>query len=77
MSALNIGLIAITIMFLGPLLEQIPCVILSAIIVVSLKKIFMQVRQFRNFWAISKIDGVSYSSDLAVLFTRIESEPVG
>lgn len=54
----NVILIGVTIVALGPLLEQIPTAILSSIIVVSLKKIFMQVRDFKNFWAISKIDGV-------------------
>ncbi|XP_003742730.1 LOW QUALITY PROTEIN: prestin-like, partial [Galendromus occidentalis] len=56
-SFFNVVLIAITIVALGPLFEKIPTVILSSIIVVSLKKIFMQVRDFTNFWAISKIDG--------------------
>ena len=59
-SVFNVILIGITIVALGQLLEQIPTVILSAIIVVSLKKIFMQVRDFKNFWGISKIDGVRH-----------------
>ena len=58
MSVINVVLIGVTIVAFGPLLEQVPTVILSAIIVVSLKKILMQIGELQKFWAVSKIDGV-------------------
>lgn len=56
-SLINSALIAIVLLYLGSYLEKLPVAVLAAIIFVSLKKVFMQVRDFINFWRISKIDG--------------------
>lgn len=56
-SVINSVLIAIVLLYLGSYLEKLPVAVLAAIIFVSLKKVFMQVRDFWNFWLISKIDG--------------------
>ncbi|XP_064489770.1 prestin-like [Ornithodoros turicata] len=56
-SLINSALITVVILSVGSYLEKIPIAVLSAIIFVSLKKIFMQVRDLKNFWNISKIDG--------------------
>lgn len=56
-SIINSILIAIVLLYLGSYLEKLPVAVLAAIIFVSLKKVFMQVRDFWNFWLISKIDG--------------------
>lgn len=56
-SIINSILIAIVLLYVGSYLEKLPVAVLAAIIFVSLKKVFMQVRDFWNFWLISKIDG--------------------
>ncbi|CAN7993379.1 unnamed protein product, partial [Ixodes pacificus] len=56
-SLINSALIAIVLLYLGSYLEKLPVAVLAAIIFVSLKKVFMQVRDFINFWKFSKIDG--------------------
>ncbi|XP_077493284.1 prestin-like isoform X1 [Amblyomma americanum] len=56
-SLINTALIAIVLLYLGSYLENLPVALLASIIFVSLKKVFMQVRDFYNFWKISKIDG--------------------
>lgn len=56
-SIINSVLIAIVLLYLGSYLEKLPVAVLAAIIFVSLKKVFMQIRDFWNFWLISKIDG--------------------
>lgn len=70
-SFINIGIVAFVLVGLGPFLEEIPSAILSAIIFVSLKKIFMQVRDFKNFWDISKIDGVSLFEELSHSLSQV------
>lgn len=56
-SLINTVLIAMTLLYLGSYLEKLPTAVLASIIFVSLKKVFMQVRDFYNYWKISKIDG--------------------
>ncbi|KAL1427702.1 hypothetical protein MTO96_017138, partial [Rhipicephalus appendiculatus] len=63
-SIVNIIIIIFMILFLGHYLEELPIllhvyfsVFLAAIIVTSLKSIVMQVRNFKRYWNISKIDG--------------------
>ncbi|KAH7940005.1 hypothetical protein HPB52_020213 [Rhipicephalus sanguineus] len=56
-SIINTVLIALTLLYLGSYLEKLPVAVLASIIFVSLKKVFMQVRDFYNYWKISKIDG--------------------
>ncbi|XP_037507923.1 solute carrier family 26 member 6 [Rhipicephalus sanguineus] len=56
-SVVNIIIIIFMILFLGHYLEELPICVLAAIIVTSLKSIVMQVRNFKRYWNISKIDG--------------------
>lgn len=56
-SIVNIIIIVFMILFLGHYLEELPICVLAAIIVTSLKSIVMQVRNFKLYWNISKIDG--------------------
>ncbi|XP_022686342.1 prestin-like isoform X2 [Varroa jacobsoni] len=56
-SFINSGVILFVILVMGKFLEGLPVATLSAIIIVSLKKIFMQVRDFKSFWNLSIIDG--------------------
>uniref|UniRef100_A0A6M2CQP7 Putative sulfate/bicarbonate/oxalate exchanger sat-1 n=2 Tax=Rhipicephalus microplus TaxID=6941 RepID=A0A6M2CQP7_RHIMP len=56
-SIINTVLIAVTLLYLGSYLGKLPVAVLASIIFVSLKKVFMQVRDFYNYWKISKIDG--------------------
>ncbi|KAK8768277.1 hypothetical protein V5799_015253 [Amblyomma americanum] len=65
-SVVNIIIMVFMILFLGHYLEELPICVLAAIIVTSLKSIVMQVRNFKRYWDISKIDGqvwiVSFST---------------
>lgn len=57
-SVVNIVIMVFMILFLGHYLEELPICVLAAIIVTSLKSIVMQVRNFKRYWDISKIDGL-------------------
>ncbi|KAL1472187.1 hypothetical protein MTO96_023095 [Rhipicephalus appendiculatus] len=57
-SFVNSIIIFIVITCLSPYFEKLPVAILCTIIFVSLKKVFLQVKDFQRFWRISKIDGV-------------------
>ncbi|CAN8022270.1 unnamed protein product, partial [Ixodes persulcatus] len=56
-SFVNSLLILVVITCLSPYFEKLPVAILSTIIFISLKKVFLQVKDFKRFWKISKIDG--------------------
>ncbi|OQR70058.1 sulfate/bicarbonate/oxalate exchanger SAT-1-like, partial [Tropilaelaps mercedesae] len=56
-SVVNIIIILFMVLFLGHYLEQLPVCVLAAIIITSLKKIVMQVQDFKRYWDLSKIDG--------------------
>ncbi|XP_075727488.1 prestin isoform X3 [Rhipicephalus microplus] len=56
-SFVNSIIIFIVIIWLSPYFEKLPVAILCTIIFVSLKKVFLQVKDFQRFWRISKIDG--------------------
>ncbi|XP_022666383.1 solute carrier family 26 member 6-like isoform X2 [Varroa jacobsoni] len=73
-SVVNIIIILFMILFLGHYLEQLPICILAAIIITSLKKIVMQVQDFKRYWDLSKIDGqVWMVSFLATVFLDVVS----
>ena len=72
-SWINSTLLIFVVLALGRFMDGIPKATLSAVIVVSLKKVFMQVRDFRNFWRLSNIDGVSIDWRTA-LITRESHE---
>ncbi|XP_077492406.1 prestin-like [Amblyomma americanum] len=56
-SFVNSVIIFIVITCLSSYFEKLPVAILCTIIFVSLKKVFLQVKDFQRFWNISKIDG--------------------
>lgn len=78
-SVVNIVIIVFMVLFLGHYLEELPVCVLAAIIVTSLKKIVMQVQDFKRYWDLSKIDGqvwmVSFAS--TVIFDVITGLAIG
>ncbi|GMT11294.1 hypothetical protein PFISCL1PPCAC_2591, partial [Pristionchus fissidentatus] len=50
------ALLLTVILFLGPMLEPLPMCILACIVIVSLKSLFMQVKELPRLWKISKHD---------------------
>ncbi|KIH49444.1 inorganic anion transporter, SulP family, partial [Ancylostoma duodenale] len=49
-------LLLTVILVLGPFLEPLPMCILACIVIVSLKGLFLQVRELPRYWRISKYD---------------------
>ncbi|KAL8569913.1 hypothetical protein ACOMHN_014133 [Nucella lapillus] len=49
-------LVLVVLLFIGPLLHSLPNCVLSAIIVVSLKRLYLQCTLLPRFWRISKTD---------------------
>ncbi|XP_015789465.1 solute carrier family 26 member 6 [Tetranychus urticae] len=50
-----VGLLFV-LLYAGPLLSELPNCVLAAIIVVALKTLLIQVKDFANYWRISKLD---------------------
>ncbi|XP_064488551.1 prestin-like [Ornithodoros turicata] len=72
-SFINSLLILIVILCFGHYFERLPIAILSSIIFISLKKVFMQVKEFKTFWDISRIDGnVWMVSFLATIIVDVQ-----
>ncbi|XP_075530637.1 prestin-like isoform X2 [Dermacentor variabilis] len=78
-SVVNIAIIVLMVLFLGHYLEELPICVLAAIIVTSLKKIVMQVQDFKRYWDISKIDGQVWmvSFGATVIFDVITGLAIG
>ncbi|KAL8602849.1 hypothetical protein ACOMHN_056343 [Nucella lapillus] len=55
-SLVSASLIFIVLLVVGPLFKPLPNCILAAIIVVSLKRLFLQFADLRRLWKVSKID---------------------
>ncbi|GBP73914.1 Prestin [Eumeta japonica] len=51
-------LILCVLLWIGPFFEDLPRCVLAAIIVVSLKNMFMQVTDLSRFWSLSKLDAL-------------------
>lgn len=73
-SVVNIIIILFMVLFLGHYLEQLPICVLASIIITSLKKIVMQVQDFKRYWDLSRIDGqvwmVSFVATVALDVTN-------
>ncbi|XP_062558686.1 solute carrier family 26 member 10-like [Armigeres subalbatus] len=57
-AVISCGILAIVLLWIGPFFEPLPRCVLAGIIVVSLKGLLMQVKQFRPFWNLSNVDGI-------------------
>ncbi|CAG0914345.1 unnamed protein product [Notodromas monacha] len=72
-SIVSAGLIVIVLLFLGPLFEPLPRCILSSIIVVSLKGMFLQLRDLKQAWQSSKLDAMIWvATFLSVVIVDID-----
>nr|XP_049699018.1 solute carrier family 26 member 6 isoform X1 [Helicoverpa armigera] len=57
-SVVSAVLILFVLLWIGPFFEQLPRCVLASIIVVSLKGMFMQVKELDKFWRLSKLDAM-------------------
>lgn len=57
-SVVSASLILCVLLWVGPFFELLPRCILASIIVVSLKGMFMQVKELAKFWRLSKLDAI-------------------
>ncbi|XP_075983517.1 prestin-like isoform X2 [Anticarsia gemmatalis] len=57
-SLVSASLILCVLLWIGPFFEKLPRCVLAAIVVVSLKGLFMQVKDLRKFWKLSKLDAL-------------------
>lgn len=55
----NSAIILVVLLFLSPLLSFLPKCVLASIICVALKSLFMKSADFKKYFALNKIDGVS------------------
>lgn len=67
------GLILLVLLFIGPVFETLPNCVLSSIIVVALKGMFLQVNDLRRVWKISRVDATIWiSTFLGVVIIDID-----
>ncbi|XP_031618524.1 pendrin-like isoform X3 [Contarinia nasturtii] len=55
-SIISCGLLTIVLMWIGPFFELLPRCVLASIIVIALKGMLMQIKQFVEFWKMSHLD---------------------
>lgn len=55
-SLISCSLLLFVLLFIGPIFETLPNCVLSSIIVIALKGMFLQFNDLKNIWAISRID---------------------
>ncbi|XP_069160934.1 prestin-like isoform X2 [Procambarus clarkii] len=67
------SLLLFILLFVGPVFESLPNCVLSSIIVVALKGMFMQVKDLRRVWAVSRADALIWlASFLGVVIIDID-----
>ncbi|XP_046467423.1 prestin isoform X2 [Neodiprion pinetum] len=72
-SLVSCGLLLCVLLWVGPFFEPLPRCVLASIIVVALKGMLLQVRQFRKFWCLSRVDAAVWMTTfLTVVFLDIE-----
>lgn len=70
---ISCGLLAIVLLWVGPFFEPLPRCVLAGIIVVSLKGMLTQVKQFFTFWKLSRLDALVWIvTFLAVVIVAID-----
>ncbi|XP_076357454.1 prestin-like isoform X2 [Tachypleus tridentatus] len=67
-SLVSCGLVLIVLLILGPFFEALPNCVLSAIIVVAIKSLLMQIGELRELWKTSKLDTLTW---LATFFAVV------
>lgn len=55
-SLISCGILAVVLLWIGPVFEPLPRCCLASIIIVALKGLLMQVKQLYGFWKLSKAD---------------------
>ncbi|GJQ74245.1 hypothetical protein Trydic_g19149 [Trypoxylus dichotomus] len=55
-SIVSCGILVFVLMWIGPYFEPLPRCVLASVIVVALKGMFLQIRDFWKFWKLSKMD---------------------
>ncbi|XP_047492582.1 prestin-like isoform X2 [Penaeus chinensis] len=72
-TVISCALLLLVLLFVGPVFETLPNCVLSSVIVVALKGMFMQVNDLRRVWAISRADAMIWlASFLAVVLIDID-----
>ncbi|KAJ8711244.1 hypothetical protein PYW07_008486 [Mythimna separata] len=72
-SVVSALLILCVLLWIGPFFEQLPRCVLASIIVVSLKGMFMQVKELDKFWKLSQLDAMVWLvTFLVTLFINID-----
>ncbi|ROT75399.1 putative solute carrier family 26 member 6 isoform X6 [Penaeus vannamei] len=72
-TVISCALLLLVLLFVGPAFETLPNCVLSSVIVVALKGMFMQVNDLRRVWAISRSDALIWlASFLAVVLIDID-----
>lgn len=67
------GLIVLVLLFIGPVFETLPNCVLSSIILVALKGMFLQVNDLKRIWKVSRLDATIWlSSFLGVVIIDID-----
>lgn len=64
-SLVSCGILVFILLWIGPFFEALPKAVLAGIIVVSLKGLLWQLRDLKQYWKASKIDGLIW----AITFT--------
>ncbi|XP_042860864.1 prestin-like [Penaeus japonicus] len=72
-SLISCTLLLLVLLFVGPVFEKLPNCVLSSIIVVALKGMFLQVNDLKRVWAISRADAsIWIAAFLAVVVIDID-----
>ncbi|XP_028031995.1 prestin [Bombyx mandarina] len=74
-SVVSASLILCVLLWIGPFFEDLPRCVLAGIIVVSLKGMFMQMKELTKFWGLSKLDAMVWL--ITFLVTLIVNIDIG
>ncbi|KAK9754976.1 Sulfate permease family [Popillia japonica] len=72
-SVVSCGILVFVLMWIGPYFEPLPRCVLASVIVVALKGMFLQIRDFWKFWKLSKLDAAIWMvTFVGVVFVSID-----